>query len=66
MALTVYDFISTYPSMIYLCIYLECEHLAYGHHVGGECTGLIRADDTGATKGFNRGQRSKNVYIEII
>ena len=40
---------------------LEGEHLADGHHVGGEGAGLVGADNAGATQGLNRGQRSEGV-----
>ena len=36
---------------------LEGEHLADGHHVGGESAGLVRADDGGAAQGLHGGQR---------
>merc|ERR550534_2385493 len=38
----------------------ESEHLADGHHVGGESAGLVRADNAGATKGLNRGKAPHN------
>ena len=41
---------------------LESEHLANGHHVGGQGTGLVRADDRGATKSLDRRQRSGNSH----
>ena len=34
--------------------------LANGHLVGGQCAGLVGADDRGATEGLNRGQRAHN------
>lgn len=38
--------------------FVQDEHAANGHLVGGESTGLVGADDRGATKGFDGGQRA--------
>lgn len=35
-------------------------HLGHTHLVGGECAGLVGADDRGAAQGFHRGQASDN------
>ena len=40
-----------------LLLALEGEHLADGHHVGGQGSGLIRANDGGAAQGFDGWQR---------
>lgn len=35
-------------------------HLGHTHLVGGECAGLVGADDRGAAQGFHRRQASDN------
>lgn len=35
-------------------------HLGHTHLVGGQGSGLVRADDGGATQGLHRGQRADN------
>merc|ERR1719305_1698285 len=41
----------------------ESEHLADGHHVGGECAGLVRADNAGATEGLDRWKAPHNCVL---
>jgi hypothetical protein len=44
-------------------VLVEDEQSADGHLVGGQCSGLVRADDGGATKGLHRGQRADNSVL---
>merc|ERR1712073_76498 len=41
----------------------EGEHLADGHHVGGECAGLVRADDAGAAESLDRREAPHNSVL---
>merc|ERR1711887_175931 len=41
----------------------KSEHLADGHHVGGEGASLVGADDTGAAKGLNRWKAPHNCIL---
>ena len=40
--------------------FVNNEHAADGHLIGGQCTGFVGADDRGATQGFHRRQRAHN------
>ena len=49
--------------LVELLVVLEGEHLADGHHVGGQGSGLVGADDGGAAESLDGGQRPSKTEI---
>ena len=49
--------------LVELLVVLEGEHLADGHHVGGQGSGLVGADDGGAAEGLDGRQRPSKTEI---
>ena len=45
--------------LVNVLLVLEDEHLADGHHVGGQGAGFVGANDRGTAESFNRRQRSE-------
>jgi hypothetical protein len=51
--------------LVELLLVLEGEHLADGHHVGGQGARLIRADDGGAAEGFDGRERPEKNELRM-
>ena len=49
--------------LVEFLLVLEGEHFANGHHVGGQGTGLVGADDGGAAQGLDGGQGSDDSVL---